>query len=84
MVYITGLQLPVGIYSWAVTELLLTDGHCLSLQVFPAYFLGIATVSAVTGVRSTSVLGAPEKPCVSEFQSLCQLVEERPMDGILF
>lgn len=42
MAYITGQQLPVGIYSWAVTELLLTDAHCLSLQVFPAYFLGIA------------------------------------------
>lgn len=84
MVYITGLHLPVGIHSWAVTELLLTDGHCLSLQLFPAYFLGTATVSGVTGVRSTSVSGAHEKPCVREFQSLCQLVEERPMDGILF
>lgn len=41
MVYVTGLQLPAAIYSWAVTELLLTDGHCPSLQVFPAYFLGI-------------------------------------------
>lgn len=61
MVYVTGLQLPIGIYSWAVTELLLTDGHCPSLQVFPAYFLGIATVSGMTGVRSTSILGAHEK-----------------------
>lgn len=45
MVYVTGLQLPVGIYSWAVTELLLMDVHCLSLLVSPAYFLGIAIVS---------------------------------------